>query len=58
MTADLRCPDCTEPVGPADRFCEGCGKDLLVHRTPVGGPLGRPGGACVNCDSTDIDARS
>ena len=32
MSADLRCPDCTEPVGPADRFCEVCGKDLLVHR--------------------------
>src|SRR5205814_236685 len=31
-------------------------KDLLVHRTPVGGPLGRLGGACVNCGATEIDA--
>jgi serine/threonine protein phosphatase PrpC len=56
MSDDLRCPDCTEPVGPADRFCEVCGKDLLVHRTPVGGPLGRPGGTCVNCGASEIDA--
>jgi len=55
MSDDLRCPDCTEPVGPADRFCEACGKDLLVHRTPVGGPLGAPNPACVNCGSTELE---
>ena len=56
MTVDLRCPDCTEPVGPADRFCEVCGKDLLVHRTPVGGPVGPLDRACVNCGAAEIDA--
>lgn len=56
MSADLRCPDCAEPVGPADRFCEVCGKDLLVHRTPVGGPLGPIAAVCVACGASEIDA--
>jgi serine/threonine protein phosphatase PrpC len=56
MSADLRCPECGEPVGPADRFCEECGKDLLVHRTPVGGPIAPPGAACVACGAAEIDA--
>ncbi len=55
MTADLRCPDCAEPVGPADRFCEACGKDLLVHRTPVGGPTATRS-TCVACGAGEIDA--
>jgi serine/threonine protein phosphatase PrpC len=55
MTADLRCPNCSEPVGAADRFCEACGTDLLVHRTPVGGPLGPLNVSCVSCDGTEID---
>ncbi len=55
---ELHCPNCTEPVGPADRFCEVCGADLLVHRTPVGGPIGAAGAAakCVACGSGDIAA--
>ena len=55
MSNDLRCPQCTEPVGPADRFCEVCGADLLVHRTPEGGPLGPATPACANCGSTEIE---
>jgi serine/threonine protein phosphatase PrpC len=59
MSKDLRCPTCADPVGAADRFCEGCGTDLLVHRTPVGGPLGPIAGtarACVSCGATEISA--
>jgi PPM family protein phosphatase len=53
----LHCPNCTEPVAPTDRFCEACGSDLLVHRTPAGGPLGPLGGqgTCVSCGSDEID---
>ncbi|HET9138755.1 PP2C family serine/threonine-protein phosphatase [Actinophytocola sp.] len=55
MTQDQQlCPGCAEPVGRADRFCEGCGTDLLVHRTPVGGALGAPGAACVACGATEL----
>jgi serine/threonine protein phosphatase PrpC len=28
------CPDCGDEVGPADRYCEGCGAGLLLRRTP------------------------
>ena len=28
------CPDCGDQVGPADRYCEGCGAGLLLRRTP------------------------
>lgn len=56
MSADLRCPNCAEPVAPADRFCEVCGKDLLVHRTPAGGSLGPIAAACVACGAAEIDA--
>lgn len=55
MSADLKCPDCAEPVGPADRFCEACGKDLLVHRTPAGGPIGTARSTCIACGATEID---
>jgi serine/threonine protein phosphatase PrpC len=51
-----RCPTCAEPVGAADRFCEGCGTDLLMHRTPVGGPVGSAGAVCVACGSSEIGA--
>ena len=55
MSADLKCPGCAEPVGPADRFCEACGKDLLVHRTPVGGLTGASRSTCIACGATEID---
>ncbi|MFT7839178.1 protein phosphatase 2C domain-containing protein [Saccharothrix sp. BKS2] len=32
------CPECAAPVTPQDRFCEACGRNLRVRRTPVGGP--------------------
>jgi len=50
------CPTCGEPVGPKDRFCEGCGQSLLVRRTPVGGPLGEDAtsGKCVACGSANL----
>jgi serine/threonine protein phosphatase PrpC len=56
--AEPHCPNCSEPVGPTDRFCEVCGTDLLVHRTPVGGPIGAIGaaGTCVACGSGTIAA--
>jgi serine/threonine protein phosphatase PrpC len=54
VTDEQRCPVCAEPVGRSDRFCEGCGADLLVHRTPVGGALGPIGRGCVACDAAEI----
>ena len=29
-----QCPHCGDQVGPADRYCEGCGTGLLLRRTP------------------------
>ncbi|MEU3270525.1 protein phosphatase 2C domain-containing protein [Saccharomonospora sp. NPDC006951] len=52
----VACPHCAEPVGAADRFCEGCGGSLLVCRTPLGGPQGRvASGDCVACGGTQLD---
>jgi PPM family protein phosphatase len=56
MSADLTCPKCAEPVGQADRFCEACGKDLLVHRTPAGGPVAATRSRCIACGATEIDS--
>lgn len=51
------CPECSAPVGRHDRFCEGCGRNLLVHRTPVGGPVPAPRAvaSCVSCEYVGID---
>jgi serine/threonine protein phosphatase PrpC len=49
------CPDCSTPISEGDRFCEECGRNLLVRRTPVGGPDGSIAAACV-CGSVSIDA--
>jgi serine/threonine protein phosphatase PrpC/ribosomal protein L32 len=54
MSVERECPSCGEPVGAADRFCESCGTDLLVRRTPVGGAEGPIGGACPACGATDL----
>jgi serine/threonine protein phosphatase PrpC len=58
MSIELHCPGCMEPVAPADRYCESCGTDLLVHRTPVGGPAGpiHTDLACAACGSTGVSA--
>ncbi|HEU5475969.1 MAG TPA: protein phosphatase 2C domain-containing protein [Actinophytocola sp.] len=53
---ERKCPECAEMVGTGDRFCEGCGTDLLVHRTPVGGAPGPLGEACVACGNTELSA--
>jgi len=50
-----QCPECAAPVAPDDRFCEACGRNLLVRRTPVGGPDGSVAAQCA-CGSRDIDA--
>lgn len=51
------CPGCAAPVGPEDRFCEECGQSLLVHRTPLGGPIAKPaGGSCVACGGENLGA--
>ena len=39
----LSCPNCAQPVGESDRFCEECGIDLSVARTAGGGERGLPG---------------
>jgi PPM family protein phosphatase len=50
------CPGCGEPVGPEDRFCEGCGQSLLVRRTPLGGPVSDQDGTCQGCGGTNFGA--
>jgi PPM family protein phosphatase len=53
----MKCPNCGELAGTNDRFCEGCGANLLVTRTPEGGPQGAlPGGGCVACRGTNLSA--
>ncbi|HEX6360184.1 protein phosphatase 2C domain-containing protein [Actinophytocola sp.] len=51
------CPGCDAPVGPEDRFCEGCGQSLLVRRTPVGGPVSKQAdGTCAGCGGDHVGA--
>jgi serine/threonine protein phosphatase PrpC len=54
----MTCPNCGEPAGDRDRFCEGCGANLRVTRTPAGGPLGAaaPGEPCVGCGGANVGA--
>ena len=35
------CPACGDQVGPADRYCEGCGAGLRLRRTPPDAVAGR-----------------
>jgi serine/threonine protein phosphatase PrpC len=51
------CPECSEAVGGHDRYCEHCGRNLLLHRTPVGGPGSGPRAvaSCVSCEHVGID---
>ncbi|GAA1350655.1 PP2C family protein-serine/threonine phosphatase [Saccharothrix algeriensis] len=62
------CPACSAAVAPRDRFCERCGRGLLVRRTPVGGPAARAagcacggsfaaGGSCGRCGRARSAAR-
>ncbi len=51
----LKCPDCFAPIAAEDRFCEACGRNLLVRRTPIGGPTGPAQASCILCGSPDID---
>jgi serine/threonine protein phosphatase PrpC len=45
----LSCPNCAQPVGQSDRFCEECGKDLRVPaeaalpQAVLSGSAGQPG---------------
>lgn len=51
----MKCPNCGELAGTNDRFCEGCGANLLVTRTPEGGPEGTVRDArCVACRGTNV----
>lgn len=45
-------------MGKHDRYCEQCGRNLLLHRTPVGGPTASPRAvaSCVACEYVGIDA--
>jgi serine/threonine protein phosphatase PrpC len=54
----MTCPQCGEPVGAKDRFCESCGANLLVTRTPAGGPLAtvQAGAPCVGCGGANVGA--
>ncbi|HET8641565.1 MAG TPA: PP2C family serine/threonine-protein phosphatase [Pseudonocardiaceae bacterium] len=44
------CPACGSPVSPADGFCEGCGRDLLVAR-PDWEAAVRERAATLKCES-------
>ncbi|WP_189223540.1 PP2C family serine/threonine-protein phosphatase [Saccharothrix coeruleofusca] len=49
------CPECGAPVSAQDRFCEACGRNLRVQRTPVGGPGAGPATRCA-CGGEEFDA--
>ncbi|WP_184675846.1 PP2C family serine/threonine-protein phosphatase [Saccharothrix violaceirubra] len=48
------CPECAAPVSAQDRFCEACGRNLRVRRTPVGGPDSPAATRCA-CGGTEFD---
>ncbi|MDQ2588784.1 protein phosphatase 2C domain-containing protein [Saccharothrix yanglingensis] len=48
------CPECSAPVSPKDRFCEACGRNLRVRRTPVGGPGSQWPPLCA-CGGAEFD---
>ncbi|MGM1061159.1 PP2C family serine/threonine-protein phosphatase [Saccharothrix sp. Mg75] len=48
------CPECSSPVSPKDRFCEACGRNLRVQRTPVGGPGSQWPPLCA-CGGAEFD---
>ena len=41
----LSCPNCAQPVGESDRFCEQCGRDLTVAVTVPSGAAAPAGGS-------------
>ncbi|MBY8852508.1 hypothetical protein K7G98_31445, partial [Saccharothrix sp. MB29] len=50
----VTCPECSAPVSPKDRFCEACGRNLRVRRTPVGGPGSQWPPLCA-CGGAEFD---
>ena len=52
------CPVCGNEVGPADGFCEGCGRDLLVTRSDWDAYVGERAASvkCDSCGSAQISA--
>lgn len=53
-TPDCACPACGEAVGPADGFCEACGRELSEVAVSTGAP-GHAAG-CQGCGSSRISA--
>lgn len=49
------CPECASPVTSQDRFCEACGRNLRVQRTPVDGPGAQWPPMCA-CGGEEFDA--
>ncbi|HVV19912.1 MAG TPA: protein phosphatase 2C domain-containing protein [Pseudonocardiaceae bacterium] len=51
------CPVCGEHTYPGDRFCEGCGNDLLLTTGGTPDDTAAPASthACVQCGATGID---
>ncbi|HVW42875.1 MAG TPA: PP2C family serine/threonine-protein phosphatase [Amycolatopsis sp.] len=47
--AVTHCPSCGDPVGAEHRFCENCGENLFLRRTPEGGALGPVSPDCASC---------
>lgn len=49
------CPACAQPVAAGDRFCENCGINLVLRRTPEGGPIPAPPDKCRDCGGSYAD---
>jgi len=52
--AGTTCPACGETVGPADSFCEACGRELSEVAVSTGAPS--PTASCPGCGSPRISA--
>ncbi|WP_434744056.1 ATP-binding protein [Micromonospora sp. SH-82] len=46
---DLKCGHCSQPAGPHDRFCGGCGRAVVVPCASCGHPNGTEANFCTNC---------
>jgi PPM family protein phosphatase len=50
VAAVTACPECGEPVDPADRFCEACGTSLRLRRRSSAAAVNPEGGGpCTGC---------
>ncbi|WP_280268117.1 PP2C family serine/threonine-protein phosphatase [Nocardia wallacei] len=55
LVTGLHCPGCGQRIGAADRFCEGCGRELAVRRAALPDLTVEPAAVCDQCGATDFD---